>query len=230
MIRFLAGAASALLLPMIASAQVGHAPQSSPYRDIEHRQELTWFAGEYLSAKEPAGVAPRNAPMVGMHYEFRMAGPAYLTARLAGIFSERRVIDPTKPIAERDQGLKYTPMIHGDVGFALNLTGAKSWRGLAPTLGGGLGIGAALDGGADIGNYKIGTPFLITLRPGIKFAASGRWQGRIDATNVFHRIKYPESYFLKTGADDAVFPPDGKRTIWRRDLGLTIGITRALGK
>jgi hypothetical protein len=228
--RFLAGAASALLLPVFASAQVGYTPRESPYRDIELRQELTWFGGQYLTSADPADVGPRDGLIVGAHYEFRLAGPAYFTARVASISSERRVIDPTKPIAQRELGIKTVPIVHGDVGFALNLTGMKSWNGFIPVIGGGVGIGAALDGGADAGDFKVGNPFLLILRPGLKFAARGRWQGRIDVTNVFHRMRYPESYFIKTGADEAVFPPGAKRTLWKRDLGLTIGITRAFGR
>jgi hypothetical protein len=42
------------------------------------------------------------------------------------------------------------------------------------------------------------------LRPAIKFAPGGRWQGRIDASNYFYRIRYPDSYFLKPTPDPTV--------------------------
>jgi len=39
----------ALLAALPAAAQVGHDPEHSPYRDLEHKQEITWLVG-YLRA------------------------------------------------------------------------------------------------------------------------------------------------------------------------------------
>ncbi len=216
-------------LPLAAGAQVGHPPQRSPYRDLEYRQELTFFGGRYGAAADPAGVAPQSGAMVGAHWEYRLGGPAYLTARVAGVVTERREIDPRLDFEERFLGTKSMVATFTDVGFALNLTGYKSWRGLIPTLGGGLGVAAGFDG-RDPGGYSFGTPFLLTLRPGIKFAAAGRWQGRLDATNYFFRVRYPETYFIKTGADDPVLDPSAARNYWKRNLALTLGVTYTYGR
>jgi hypothetical protein len=52
----------ALLAAVPATAQmVGHDPESSPYLDLEHKQEISLLFG-YLSARhDPAGVAPGSA-------------------------------------------------------------------------------------------------------------------------------------------------------------------------
>lgn len=219
----------ALVLPAPLAAQVGHTPRTSPYRDLEYRQELTFFGGQYSPSTDPAGVSPRSGAMMGAHWEYRIAGPAYLTARMALALSERNVIDPRLDAEDRLQGIKDVAVMFSDVGFALNLTGYKSWRGLIPTLGGGLGMVAGFDG-FDVGGYRVGTPFLLTLRPGIKFSAGGHWQGRIDATNYFFRVRYPESYFTKTGADDPVLDPQAARNYWKRNLALTLGVTYTFGR
>jgi len=116
-----------------------------------------------------------------------------------------------------------------DVGFALNLTGYKSWHRIVPSLGGGLGIGAGFDS-PDVGGYKFGMPFLLALRPAIKIAPGGRLQGRIDATNYFYRIRYPETYFTKTTADPAPLAANAARNVWKRNLGLTAGLTYTFGR
>lgn len=230
MTRKLAGALCALLLPVIARAQVGHTPQTSPFRDLQHRQELSWSGGYYRAATEPVGVGPHSGPMLGVHWEYRMGGPAYLTANMAGVLSKRDVIDPVQAAAERFVGTKDFPLLLSDVGFALNLTGFKSWHGMVPSIGAGVGVAAGLDGGADVGGFRVGTPFLLAFRTGIKFAPQGKWQGRIEAANFLYRIRYPNSYFLKTGADDPVLPVDASRTRWTRNLGLTLGLTYAYGR
>ncbi len=228
-IRTLALAGLRVLAPAIGSAQVGYEPRKSPYRDLEHRQELTFQGGHFKARTDPARVAPMSGPMFGAHYEFRMTGPAYFTASSMLVASERRVIDPTKLIAERDLGTKSTTMLLTDIGFALNLTGFKSWHGLVPSLGGGLGVGAGFDS-PDVGGFKYGFPFLLTFRPAIKFAPRGRWQGRIDATNYFYRIRYPDSYFTKSTADPTVLDLTTKRNVWTRNLGLTAGVTYTFGR
>ncbi|GMV11682.1 MAG TPA: hypothetical protein PKC83_17680 [Gemmatimonadaceae bacterium] len=218
-----------ILTPAAGMAQVGYEPRKSPYRDLEHRQELTFLGGHFKARVDPARVAPVSGPAFGAHYEFRMTGPAYFTANTMLVVSERRVIDPTKLIAERDQGVKSVTMLLTDIGFALNLTGFKSWHGLVPSLGGGLGMGAGFDS-PDVGGYKFGYPFVLTFRPSIKFAPKGNWQGRIDATNYFYRIRYPDSYFTKSTADPTVLDLASDRNVWTRNLGLTAGITYSFGR
>jgi hypothetical protein len=221
---------AAASLPSLAAGQVGHLPQRSPYRDLERRHELTYVGGFYEAAIDPARVAPRDGPMVGVHYELRVGGPAYLTARLIGVNAKRLVLDPKLPIAERVKGDINAPFVLTDVGFALNLTGYKSWHGLIPTIGGGLGVGTGFDGGLDVGNYRFGFPFVAALRPGVKFLVGGKWSGRLDATNYFYRIRYPDSYYTKTGPDDTVLPVDAPRNFWKRNRAVTLGLSYNFGR
>lgn len=213
----------------VMGAQVGHDIRRSPYRDLEFRQELTFLGGQFDAAVDPARVAPKGGPMLGAHYEIRLGGPAYLTARVVGVFSDRSVIDPKLEEAARPQGTKSVPMVLTDVGVSLNLTGFKSWHGVVPVLGGGGGIGSSFEK-LDVGGYRFGFPFLLTARPGVKFSAGGKWQGRLDATNYFYRVRYPDTYFVKTGADEPVLEPGSARNYWKRNLALSLGITRTFGR
>ncbi|MGH7709752.1 MAG: hypothetical protein ACREOG_00620, partial [Gemmatimonadaceae bacterium] len=92
-------AAATLSGAATAGAQVGHLPQRSPYRDVFVKHSLTYFAGYYSGATDPGKVAPNDGPMVGARYAIRLGGPVYFTGRLAGVFTDRSVIDPTLPPA-----------------------------------------------------------------------------------------------------------------------------------
>lgn len=213
-----------------AGAQVGHEPRQSPYRDLEWRQEFTVFGGQFRAAVDPAKVAPRNGPMLGAHYELRLGGPAYFTARIAGVLSDRNIIDPKLEKVNRLKDPDHTvPLVLADVGFSLNLTGFKSYRGVVPFLGAGAGLGAGIEK-QDVGGYQFGYPFLFTVRPGLKIATAGQWHVRVEATNYFYRIRYPETYFVKTGADDPVLAPGSSRNYWKRNLGLNLGMTYSYGR
>ncbi|MGQ0538567.1 MAG: hypothetical protein ACT4R6_06445 [Gemmatimonadaceae bacterium] len=223
LICFLAAAAST------AGAQVGHAPQSSPYRDVEIKHSITYFAGYYGGATDPARVAPMDGPMVGARYSIRLGGPVFFTGRLAGVFSERSVVDPTLPPAQRRTGTTSVPLLFGDAGFDLALTGAKSWHSFVPALNASIGLAADLSGKRDKSQFSVGLPFLLSFGPSLRFVpGGGKWSYRLDVTDHYFRIRYPESFFLKTGPDSTFLPADGKRTVWRHNWATTLGASIAL--
>lgn len=220
-------AASFAAVPL--SAQVGHLPQRSPYRDFLIKHSLTYFAGYYYGADDPARVAPRDGPMVGARYSIRLGGPVFFTGRLAGVFTERSVVDPTLPTAERRVGMTSVPLLFGDAGFDLALTGTKSWHSMVPSINASVGLAADLSGKIDKSQFRIGIPFLLSYGPSLRFVpGDGHWSWRVDLTDHYFRLRYPESYFLKTGPDSTFLPPDGKRTVWRHNWALTLGASVAL--
>ena len=78
--RWLFALASMTVAPAL-SAQIGHVPQSSPYIDLEYKQEFTIYGGFYNAGSDKVGVAPGNGPMLGARYDLRLGGPASLTTR-----------------------------------------------------------------------------------------------------------------------------------------------------
>ena len=211
-------------------AQVGYEPPASPFEDLEYRQELTAFGGYYAAAKDDAGVAPQSGPMVGLRYELRIGGPAQLYTRLARVSSERRLIDASAPdTTARVTGTSSRGLYLADVGISLNLTGQKSWHGLIPVLGAGLGIAADIEGDADAQTdstqrgYKFGTPFAISFGGGVRWVPGGRFQLRADVTDYFYQIKYPASYFTAPTGLAPVLGPGVKQNQWKNNLALTLG-------
>jgi hypothetical protein len=209
-----------------APAQVGYTPEKSPYRDLVFSREWTAFTGAYNAKPDPAGVAPRDGTMFGVRYDARVGGPAYVGARIATAVVDRVIIDPSKPIAERRVGTERVPLLFTDILLSVNITGYRTWHGIIPVINGGLGITGDLRGKNDLGDYRFGMPFTMTFGGGIKWVSNGSWQLRADWGNYIYQIRYPESYYLRTGEDNPVRLPGQPRSMWRRNTALTIGVSR----
>lgn len=219
-------AAALVVLPAAAHAQVGSLPAQSPFKDIEYRQELTPYAGWFLPGTDPAKVAPRGGPAIGLRYDARIGGPASFTARLTSVFSERRVLDPTKPVATRDLGARKQGLYLADVGLTINLTGQKSWHALVPYTGVGAGIASDFKG-VDAGGYKFGTTFAFNFGTGVRWLPTERVQLRADMTDWLYQIQYPNQYYVPTttNGSDAVLPRSQATSVWKHNLGVTLGVS-----
>lgn len=207
-----------------AGAQVGYPPARSPYVDLTYTQEVALLAGYYVGRDDPAGVVPGNGSLIGLRYAWRAGGPAHLTAKLARIDAQRRVIDPTKPPATRDRGLRDWPLYTLDAGLAMSLTGAKSWHHFVPEIQAGLGAVSDLRGKADTGGFKYGTRFAITWGAAMRYTPGGRWQVRADLSNRLSSIKYPDSYYVGSSGVPPVLQGIPK-SVWRNNPSVTIGLS-----
>ncbi|HZO19792.1 MAG TPA: hypothetical protein VFB46_12460 [Gemmatimonadaceae bacterium] len=187
-------AAVASIAPAALSAQVGHLPQESPFRDVPYRQEITTYSGWYSGAEGSAGVGPQAGPIAGVRYEIRIGGPAFFSVHGGHAFSQRDVIDPLNPPETRHLGTKDVSLILLDAGITLNLTGQKSWHGIIPFTRFGAGVAANVGSRRDPGNFTIGTPFALVLGTGVRWTGGGRWQLRFDVTDHLFRLNYPASY------------------------------------
>ena len=219
----------AMLAAVPAAAQVGHYPESSPYRDLEHKQELTWLFGYVRTRHDPAGVAPRSAAMTGIRYELNLAGPLGLSADVTRAFSERSVLDPAKPLATRAVGTQSSPVYAADVALALDLTGRKSWNHLVPQLRVGVGVlsSKAKD---DSSGFAFGTPFAFTFGGGLKFVPGGRLQLRMDVTDRVFKLSYPDPYYRKASDNTSVLDETTPRSFYTHHAALTVGVSYVFGR
>jgi hypothetical protein len=216
-------AALALFVASPLAAQVGHEPATSPYRDLEFRQELTPFGGYARARVDPAGVLPQSASITGLHYELYLAGPVSLTSDVSAMFSDRTVIDPTKPAVSRLVGTEAASVYGLDLGIALGLTGRKSWHNLSPQVRAGVGV-LHSDAADDTTGLKFGTPFAITFGAGVKFVTRGRLQVRADIGTRLFKQKYPDAYY-RTASDNTAVLTDSKRSYWTNHGLLTAGVS-----
>jgi len=214
--------------PLSAQVDVGSAPTRSPFRDLEFKHELTAFGGYYFAAKDPAGVAPRSAPMGGLRYELVIGGPVEFVARIARINSERQVINPLEPRASRDLGVQSWPVYLTDLGFALNLTGQRSWHGIVPVLNGGIGLASDLDKKDEDDPFNVGTTFAFSFGGGLRIVPGGRFQLRADAGTWIYEYKYPTTYYVTTSDNTTVLPINQAKNFWKKNLGLSLGASYLL--
>lgn len=214
-----------------ALAQVGYPPSSSPYHDVQDKQDLTIFGGYFYGSKGDAGVGPTDGPLIGVRYSLRLGGPVRLTASAARAFSERTILDPAKTDAARVVGTESWPLYLADVGLSLNLTGQKSYHHFVPMVSAGLGV--ATDGGksGDVGGYKFGTPFALSFGAGLRWVPGGRLQLRAEITDHMYKLSYPASYFTTPESGNAaIFPPSASRKQWTHNPVLSLGVAFLLSR
>ena len=215
-------------LPLGAQVDVGYPPPKSPFRDLEFKHEITAFGGYYMAAKDPAGVAPRSAPMEGIRYELTVGGPVQFVAKIARINSERQVIDPLEPRATRDRGIQSWPIYLTDLGFSLNLTGQRSWHAVVPVVNMGIGLASDLDKQDDKDPFNLGTTFAFSLGGGLRIVPGGRFQLRADAGTWIYKYEYPTTYYATTSDNTTVLGPKVAKNFWKKNLGLTLGASYLL--
>ena len=214
---------AATAAPALAQRPVGHEPATSPYRDTEWRQQVIPIAGVLRSSRDVAGVGPRTGAMLGVRYDVGIGGPLQLTSRLAYADGERTVKDPVKPAATRVVGTKGSGLLLADVGLTMALTGRKAWRGVVPTLGGGVGIVSDFDTKPDVGGYYFGTKFAFNWGPGLRIVTGKRLEWRVDATQHLWQLKYPERYRTEGAGVTPLVPGTRGLNSFAGNWALTVG-------
>ena len=207
---------------------VGYPPPRSPFADLEYKQEATAFGGWYMAGKDPAGVAPRSGPMIGIRYEVNVGGPMQIVARLSHVMSERQVIDPLQPRVSRDLGVQSWPIYLVDAGMSLNLTGQRKWHGIVPVIYAGIGLASDLGEEVEADPFKLGTTFAFSAAGGLRFVPGGRFQVRADVGSWFYQIKYPTEYYGITSDNTTVLDDSQAKNFWKSNLGFTLGASYLL--
>lgn len=209
-------------VPAAAAAQVGYPPTASPFRDLEYRQQVSVEGGYMLAGDDPAGVAPRSAPLVGARYAIQFRNPLILSARIGTAFSERDVIDPAATPENRFVRTESVQLTMVDLNVGLALTGYRSWNNLVPEVSAGVGVASALDE-RDEGGFRFGTPFALNASGGIRWVPGGQWQLRADLTHRMYRVSYPQSYYQLTGGEPVLGARDSNSR-WTHNPTFSIGI------
>jgi hypothetical protein len=209
-----------------AAAQVGHLPEKSPYEDVDFRQELTLFGGDYQGAIGKAGVGPTGGPVIGVRYSIRLGGPVEASARLARVSTSRMVKDPSLVDEERNVGKQSFGLYLADVGFDLNLTGQKSYHHFVPVIGAGIGVVSGSNS-EDVGGFKIGTPFALNFRAALRYIPKGNISARLELADNMFQLSYPSAYFRSPviGSGTPILGLTAGDNQWTHHRMLTLGIS-----
>lgn len=248
----LTAASLAVALSVVAQAQVGYDPGKSPYRDLDRSQEITIVTGQFRASADPARVAPQTGAVIGVKYQWLVSGPANISAEISRVGSERRVLDPLANatcvgVAPADCKLIKTyrwPLYFLDLGFAMNLTGSRTYYGLVPELRAGLGLLSDFHTKSDVGDFGVGTRFVFSYGTSVRWVSAGRYQLRFDFGDRLYSVKYPESYFTKAPDGSYIREPrcpsdattntdprcrPAKRSAWLHNGMVTIGLSYLFG-
>lgn len=208
-----------------SGAQVGYPPAGSPFLDLDRKHEVTVYGGYFAPRKDPAGVAPQGGPMGGLLYEWRASGPVHIGGELMMVRSSRRTLDPARPNAERDLGTKSQPLYAANAFVALSLTGGRTWNGLMPMIGAGLGA-ITNTKSADVGGYRFGTRFAFPWGAGVRWVpGNGNLQLRADVKDWMYTIAYPQSYYTSTAPNTPILTPTTRTSRWTHNFAATVGVS-----
>lgn len=222
-----------LLLTAVATpvvAQVGHPPHRSPYRDIVAGMSLVPQVGFFRGNGGQLGIAPHAGMLSGARADLISSRTITLGFEVASGTLERLIVDADDPVTERVTGPVDQRLSMIGMNLLLNLTGSKSWRGIAPYLGAGAGFAFAPKVAADTSGFNYGTKFYFAPTVGVRLFLGPRVFLRAEARSFFAQVKYPTSYFDEpaqdpgTGGNSNAVLAGGRLKEWTTSGLYTFGI------
>jgi hypothetical protein len=187
----------ALLLASAAplAAQVGFLPSQSPYREIIHGTYLEGSVGHVFGEGGLLKLGPRDGMSEGLRITMRAKNTLQFSFGGWTAGTSRSVIDADDSLVKRDKGLYPQRLVAGEIGIQLNITGAKTWHGVAPFAGVSFGL---VHGGAnpaiDTSGYKFGTKLFFAPMIGTRYFIGHSAYLRLDLRAMFWKLNYPLSY------------------------------------
>ncbi|HEY3220603.1 MAG TPA: hypothetical protein VGJ80_07725 [Gemmatimonadales bacterium] len=213
-----------------ASAQVGHDPGSSPYRDILLHSGPIFFVGHLGADRGTAGAGTSNATTFGARYEIPAGRSLQFQFTGAYLHGDRFIINPRADSSSpaRRTGPFESDLAVVDVGMQLRLTGGKTWRGFAPYVGTGLGIMFDVKSPGDTtgSGYRFGTKLTLAFASGVRWYPARRVMITGDLRAQLWRLKYPLSFHDSTQASDGsrVLPLTQPLNDWTLHPWISLGI------
>jgi hypothetical protein len=217
-----------LLLVQSASAQVGHDPSSSPYRTLRYGQFMSLTGGYFNGTGGQIGIAPHQGSTIGFRYEFLGASTVSLGLSATYADLKRLIVNKDKPIETGVTGpfKQGTTLLEAILQF--NLTGGKTWHGVAPFVSNGFGIVVSASTPADSSGFKFRTKAAITPGIGTRIFLGERLFLRLEARTTFWQLSYPLVY-RSPPSSDGTKPPviKGGSKEWVTNGWYTIGLSYA---
>jgi len=209
------------------AAQVGSPPGVSPFHDLTVRQTFTLSGGRFGGNTALAGVGWRAGPLAALRLDTRLSGPMdfYVSFGFAG--SSRYKINTQRDTLTRKTGPFKKTLFLTDLGLIVNLTGAKTWHGIAPYVG--VGAGWVLPSAAetDTGGYSAGSNFILVPALGTRVFFTRSLAARFEVRDYFVRYEWPALYFFPVDHNGIDLPfvlsPGLKDRQWTHNIVLTAG-------
>jgi len=211
-LRALATAAALASTGQAATAQVGHAPGHSPYRDIRKGHSVTGLFGHIGGDGGRFGIGPHGGNSYGIRYDIRAGSTVQLGLGFARADLERLIVDPVVALANRTSGPVTQTVSFAEFNLLLNVTGGKSWRRLAPFVGSAIGLTFPSGTAADTSGFKFGRKLYLAPTVGTRIFLTDRLHLRAEARATFWKLKYPAS-FQREPVEEPGNPPDNSNAV-----------------
>ncbi|MEO5799709.1 MAG: hypothetical protein ABIZ70_10290 [Gemmatimonadales bacterium] len=193
--RFLLPVALILLAAVPAAAQVGYDPSLSPFHDVRHSRYLELFGGRIFGSGGSIPVGPRDGTVMGARVDFRAKNTVQIGFGAWYAGTVRNIVDADDSVATRVKPAVANHLFGGEISLQFNLTGGKSWRGIAPYAGVGIGVvKGQKTPAADTSGYAFGTKLYFAPNIGTRLILSERTFLKVEGKAYFWSIKYPVSY------------------------------------
>jgi hypothetical protein len=205
-------------------AQVGHPPQSTPYRDIRKGHSLTAIFGYFGGDGGRFNLGPHDGEVYGVRYDIRTGSTIQAGLEVAWGDLDRFIIDPFQATGNRKAGPVSQSMTFLDAMTQFNLTGGKSWHRIAPYIGGAIGLAFAGSTPADTSNFDFGNKWYLSPLLGFRAFVTDRLHLRAEARAVFWKLKYPTTFLISTPESPAVITVENQLTEWDSSSWLQLGL------
>jgi hypothetical protein len=188
--------------PIRLSAQVGHEPAHSPYRDVPRGPMVRVTTGYFSGTRGRIPVGPSDGPTGGLRFEYPMGNLFTFASGIAYAQTDAFFFDPNDSLPQA-QGPVNNDLILFDLGLQASLTGAKTFHGLQPYVGASLGLVFGSTIGGDTSGYNFGTKFSYGPELGLRWYPTRRLSVELGYRFVFYKMGYPFSYRPKLLPVDA---------------------------
>ncbi len=207
---------------------MGNAPERSPYRDILTHQGFTLFAGRFAGNTAAAHTGARPGFMLGARLQVRISSAVDIWGTFGEVWTSRLRIDAGSDTAKIIGNLN-VKLVAADLALALNLTGDKTWHGLAPYAALGVGITAPSAKTVDPGGFELGSNFSIVPTIGTRLFIARSLAVRFEVRDYYYRYTFPLSYYARpfnAHADNSpVLPLSESDRQWYNNFTLWAGVT-----
>jgi hypothetical protein len=189
----------ALLLFLVAArpayAQVGYPPDKSPYRDITKKMSLTALFGYVGGSGGRLGLGPHDGPAYGGRFGIGVSGPLEISfaVQYADLVGARVFRDSADNLTV--SGTLPSPVWMFETDVQYTITGGKTWHGLAPYIGGGLGYAWRSSATEGPDAYDFGGRFYWAPFAGTRYFVNPRSFIRAEIRGAFWRLAYPPPYY-----------------------------------
>jgi hypothetical protein len=190
-------------------AQVGYEPSESPYRDITKSKSLTFLVGYFGGSGGARGVGPHNGLTVGGRFDIALGGSFQLGFGFYVADLERNIVRFNLDSIPSLETIGPIPqqVLMFDFTAQFNLTGAKSWKRLAPYFSASVGLALGEDSPLNTGDFVFGNKIYLAPTLGTRVMLSQTFHLRLEARAQFWKLSYPPAFTFTASAGQWVVSP-----------------------